>query len=191
MKLAHFPVEHLAGALDSPRLGSAFPGALTLDVTGHDLQVVEPSEQVLDLPEPAGEAARRHAPELVDQLQHVPKLLRRDAHPVQPVDGEQRPGVRDGEGQPVRAAGEPLPEQERARCVRRARGGVNQPGQLPEEGVGLDALQQPEHLLAALPAIVLDVEPGADQDVVEIGVVVAEGLEDAERDVELPNSAEG
>ena len=117
MQLAHLPFHDFGGAFDLARLAQASRTLLALEVARHDLQVVEPAQQILDILDPAHQAQRRHAPELVDQLQNVPELFRRDAHPVQPVDREQRTGFRHGRAKPVRAACEPPPEQRHTRPV--------------------------------------------------------------------------
>ncbi len=76
---------------------------------------MEPAEQVLQALETADQAKSRNPPELVDQLERVPELLGRDSHLVEPVEGEQRSGIRDGRLDPIRPTSEPLPEQRDAR----------------------------------------------------------------------------
>ena len=115
MQLPHFAIEALGGAFDRVRLRRRFRGSQPVDVTRHDLQIVEPAEQVLQLFETPDQAKGRDPPELVDQLERVPELLGRDSHLVEPIEREQRSGIRDGRLHPIRPTSKPLPEQRDAR----------------------------------------------------------------------------
>lgn len=114
MQLAHLAVEQVARPVGPGRVSPLLAGAHALEVPGHDLQVVEAAQQVLDSLQRIQEPQRRHAAELVDQLERVAQLLRPDSHLVQPLDREQRAGVGYGRVEPVHSSLQPSPEQQRA-----------------------------------------------------------------------------
>ena len=115
MQLAHLAIESLGGAFDRVQLRRLFHASQPVDVARHDLQIVEPAEQVLQLFETPDQAKGRDPPELVDQLERVPELLGRDSHLVEPIEREQRSGIRNSRLNPIRPTSKPLPEQRDAR----------------------------------------------------------------------------
>ena len=190
MQLAHLAVEQVARPVGRGRVPPLLLLPRALEVSGHHLQVVEAAQQVLESLQCIHEPQRRHTAEFVDQLERVAQLLRPDSHLVQPLDRKQRAGVGDGRVEPVHSSFQPSPEQQRARLARRAAGRVDQAGELLEERGDLDLLHLPCHLVLALAAIGLDRTARRRDDLVEVGVVQAQGIEDAERDVEFPDAAQ-
>lgn len=114
MQLAHFAVEQVARPLGPACAAPLLLLPRALEVSGHDLQVVEAAQQVLESLQCIHEPQRRHTAELVDQLERVAQLLRPDSHLVQPLDRKQRAGVGDGRVEPVHSPLQPSPEQQRA-----------------------------------------------------------------------------
>lgn len=191
MQLAHLALEQRHDAFGRLIAAAIAPFVRGVQVAGHDLEIVQPAEQILDSPESDHQAAGGHAPELVDQFEGVSKLLGGDADPVEPVQHEQRARVGHRRLQPVGAAGQPLPEQERAGRLRPAGHAVGQAGQFIEQASCLQVAHLPGHLLPAPPAVGLDADPGRGQHVGQLRMVATERVEDADGDVELADLAEG
>ncbi len=156
VQLAHLALEQAGDAVELGGVPPRFRAALALDVAGHHLQVVEPAEQILELFEHAREPTRRDPAELVNQLEHVPELLGRDPHLVEPIEGEQRAGFRHGRIEPVGSARKASPQQRRARLARRTAGGRDQPRKVLQHGDGLSLLDLPHHVLLGLAALGVD-----------------------------------
>ncbi len=190
MQFTHLPVEMLQGGLDDRRRRRAPSGPLPLNVAGHDFQIVEPAQQVLEALECGHEPPRRDPPELVDQLECVPELLCRDSNLVQPVHREHRARIRDGRVEPIDPTRQPPSEQQRTRRVRGTAGRVGQMREFFEQRWRSDLLNLPRHFLAALAAVGFRRMSSRRNHLIEFRVSQPEGVEDAERDVEFPDAAE-